>query len=528
MKQPITIGRRLLLASGMIFLLLLVSMAASWIGLRHIDHSHQQAMNWTAQARNFQTFLRGINELIVTERSKSSLDLTRDAITRLDQVFGQLAAQANTEQRPAVDQLAARWADMKKQVDTFINIKNLSATNDEAMIAVGKLITNTGEVLQQVEQNAVQATEHSKVASTTLNTVIIGVSLVQLILVGTIFLALHRGIFRLLGGDPAYATSIVQFIAQGRLRQTIAAANDHSLLGAMKLMAGKLSSHFQVIDGSARSLQESAGQIVGISGEIAKLSLSEQQRSHTVVAALATVREVSLEVQNLSAEASLRADASATEAKGGLVRIRSNIVEMDAVSNDVNVTSNYLRELAESAKRIHSILDTIGGIAEQTNLLALNAAIEAARAGEVGKGFAVVADEVRKLAERTSTSTREINQIVTDVGKQVEQATLSMEKVVVKVHDSQQSAISAANTFEAVCAVAHDTVAATANIGAVSHRQVAVVADLHQHMQALHTALLDNAEKIGANARIGGALAATSRDLNQILSTFDFERAVRA
>jgi len=84
-----------------------------------------------------------------------------------------------------------------------------------------------------------------------------------------------------------------------------------------------------------------------------------------------------------------------------------SFIIQEAVSN--------MKELKEDNQKISSILETIENISSQTNLLALNASIEAARAGEHGRGFSVVAEEIRKLADHSSTSTKEIFEIVHDI-----------------------------------------------------------------------------------------------------------------
>jgi methyl-accepting chemotaxis protein len=98
------------------------------------------------------------------------------------------------------------------------------------------------------------------------------------------------------------------------------------------------------------------------------------------------------------------------------------------LAQEIEEAAEVIESLVSETNNIGSVLNSIQGIAEQTNLLALNAAIEAARAGESGRGFAVVADEVRTLAQRTQTSTVDIQSLVERLQNEARNAVNSMKK----------------------------------------------------------------------------------------------------
>ncbi len=79
----------------------------------------------------------------------------------------------------------------------------------------------------------------------------------------------------------------------------------------------------------------------------------------------------------------------------------------------------YLEQLSQ---QISAITNLITSISHQTNLLSLNASIEAARSGEHGKGFAVVAKEIQKLSEGTKAATNQINDLISRIQKEVQEA----------------------------------------------------------------------------------------------------------
>jgi len=98
------------------------------------------------------------------------------------------------------------------------------------------------------------------------------------------------------------------------------------------------------------------------------------------------------------------------------------VSQIVGVSRDSMQMVHCVDDLSKKMEEIVSLLADVRTIADQTNLLALNAAIEAARAGEAGRGFAVVADEVRKLSQTSTRFSEQIRVVVSDAGKNIEQA----------------------------------------------------------------------------------------------------------
>ncbi len=154
-------------------------------------------------------------------------------------------------------------------------------------------------------------------------------------------------------------------------------------------------------------LASSGGQVKMASHEIAS---SAESLSASTSQAAASIEETTASTEQVSSMIKLNAD-NANTAKGlseeseqqalrGADQVQKLIVAMD--------------EISKSSSKIEEITTVIDDIAFQTNLLALNAAVEAARAGEQGKGFAVVAEAVRALAQRSSSSAKEISDLIKD------------------------------------------------------------------------------------------------------------------
>ncbi|WP_027856860.1 methyl-accepting chemotaxis protein [Marinobacterium jannaschii] len=152
------------------------------------------------------------------------------------------------------------------------------------------------------------------------------------------------------------------------------------------------------------------------------------------------------------------------------------------LSTEVTDASAAIQSLARETNSIGEVLDAIRGIAEQTNLLALNAAIEAARAGDSGRGFAVVADEVRALAQRTQSSTQDIQNLLSRLQQEAAKAVETMQQGQLSADSCLERATVTAGALEEVTQVVEQIADLNTQIASASEQQAMVAGEINRNL----------------------------------------------
>ncbi|SFZ76652.1 methyl-accepting chemotaxis protein [Chitinimonas taiwanensis] len=348
------------------------------------------------------------------------------------------------------------------------------------------------------------------------------IALFPLGLVALICVLVDRSVLRQLGGEPAYTVDVVQKIAAGQLNTPIRldGQDPNSLLVRVAEMQRQLRELIAQIRESADSIGEMAETVSARSSEVSNGSVSQSDAAAAMAAAVTEMTESIHQIADSADRANQLSLESGQLSREGSEVISRAMGEMNRISEAVHQTSGVIDTLADKTQTITSIVNVIHDVADQTNLLALNAAIEAARAGEQGRGFAVVADEVRKLAERTSTATREIAAMISDIQQSSQESKSTMEMAVQRVESGVELAGQGGEAVRRIEESAGRVVGVVEDISVALKEQTHANNLVSQQVDRISSSADSNASSARTAAEITGRMHGLTEQLRAAVNRF--------
>ncbi|MGD0475694.1 MAG: methyl-accepting chemotaxis protein [Candidatus Velthaea sp.] len=277
-----------------------------------------------------------------------------------------------------------------------------------------------------------------------------------------------------------------------------------AITGAVDLVATGANDQAQKLGDTSVAIEE----LSRTADQIADVAVSQAQ---AIAATTEALERLDSGIATLSAHGAALA-GSAREASDEALCGRTAVGETQAAMRTLREVSERagraMDTLEQRSAQVENIVAVIEEIADQTNLLALNAAIEAARAGEHGRGFAVVSDEVRKLAERSSSATREISEILSSIRRETLNAAEAMR--------------SSSASMDSGLAVAERAACSLDRVGSAIQTTTTVAEELAEHAREMREASTYVTENLASES---AAVEENATAASEMRSTTNFVTA---
>lgn len=413
--------------------------------------------------------VRGYTYSSLPEAEKPAQDAITEAITAIDTLSAQLPDQFRADLDAAEAFFNAYRAAINQIHDAIVS----QAAAQKRMEDAGTQLLDRAAELEAAQAGRRQAdTAHGKqlLGTAALLAMLFGIAAAWLI-TRQIVVPLQQTLVvvdRVANGDLTHNLDVQRRDELGQLQQS------------MQRMTLSLRSLVSGIGDGVTQIASAAEELSAVTEQTSAGVNSQKVETDQLATAMnemaATVQEVARNAEQAS-EAAVAADQQARE--GDRV-VQQAIAQIERLASEVGHSSDAVNHLKQESDKIGGILDVIKSVAEQTNLLALNAAIEAARAGEAGRGFAVVADEVRSLAQRTQTSTQEIEALIGALQNGTQQVTAAMDSSLELTGSSVELTRKAGVSLESITQTVSAIQSMNLQIATAAEQQSAVAEEINR------------------------------------------------
>lgn len=405
----------------------------------------------------------------------------------------------------------------KEAVDMAFGEQVSQARND-----LRKTITTMVDYQQMREEEALRLERAQQAQARWL---IIGVSLFGVV-VGSLLSWL---VARSITGITARMLALIHQVAANNLAAEDIFVNSNDELGkaalALNHMKNNLREIIQTIAGTAEHVASASEEISSSAQQSVQGAETQKDQAVQVATAMQEMSATVMQVSDNSQRAAEAARSAELKAREGGTIVEETLNKMRTIAASVSATASKMTELGKSSVQIGNIIGVIDDIADQTNLLALNAAIEAARAGEQGRGFAVVADEVRKLAERTTTATKEIAQMIQNIQDETKIAVQAMEDGNKQVEDGVRSTAQAGSSLKEIIGMSEQVGEMITHIATAATEQASATEQVNSNMDQIALLVKESAVGSQQSAKACQDLSSLALDLQGMVGKFRFEES---
>lgn len=299
-----------------------------------------------------------------------------------------------------------------------------------------------------------------------------------------------------------------------------------------RITAEQVLSSIQEIRASIEEVTDSTTQLAASSQDIGtsieQVNQSVRHISESAELLMVAVQETETEIHHIDQsvkDVSQNAVRSQELAKDTMDAVQRGQFSVDAsiqgmldLKSVVSQSAQIIQEVNTSSAQISSILDIVDDIAEQTSLLSLNAAIISAQAGEHGRGFAVVASEIKDLAQRTKSSTKEINTLIRSLQTKTADSVMSISE---GIHKADQGV----NLVSAVKDDLHTILDKATRTSSMATDTVNLARQTTESSQAIKSSMNMLTDMV---ANITNAIQEQEQDISQIVATVEKMREMSA
>ncbi|HEY7545813.1 MAG TPA: ABC transporter substrate-binding protein [Blastocatellia bacterium] len=265
--------------------------------------------------------------------------------------------------------------------------------------------------------------------------------------------------------------------------QTLSKLTQTTLISIMQ-MAASISQVSQNADGLAQFVEETASAIEQMATSVRTVAESTEalaESAEKTARSMQAIDESTRSIGQSVNESMVLADEVARSASAGSRLVADTALSMSKIKDAIDAATETISRLGRRSEQIGEVTRVINEIADRTHLLALNAAILAAQAGSQGRGFRIVADEIKELSERTSASTREIDEMIMAVREDV---TETIERVAVGGARADEGVDLASRASMLLAEISANTSAASERIREIADATAVQAAESHTVLEA--------------------------------------------